>query len=130
MENLSLQDRVALTHVVMHLLDEWGVPPEGQIAVLGLPAGTKPRALRRYREETPLPDDAAVNERIEHLLGIADALRTTFPRNGHMGPRWMNRPHRRFQQRSPVAILVEDGLQGLIAVRSDLDCAYAWSQSS
>jgi uncharacterized protein (DUF2384 family) len=128
MQDLSSEERVAVTRIVMHLLDEWGVAPGDQVSVLGLPADTRPRALRRYHEDTPLPDESGVNERVEHILGIADALRTTFPRNGHMAPRWMNKPHRRFAQRSPVTIIVQDGIEGLIAVRCDLDCSYAWSR--
>ncbi len=129
MPNLPHEDRLAVTRIVMSLLDQWGVSPADQIAVLGLPAGTRVRVLRRYQQDTPLPDEAPVNERVGHVLAIGEALRTTFPRNAHMGPRWMNRPHRRFHFRSPVATMVQDGVEGLVAVRSDLDCSYGWSQT-
>jgi len=35
-------------------------------------------------------------ERIEHLVGIADALRTSYPRNAYMSSIWMNRINHRF----------------------------------
>ena len=129
MQPLSYEDRLALTKLVMALLDQWGVPAADQIAVLALPAETRTRHLKRYSEDTPLPDDPKVMERVEHLAGIAEALRTTHPRNAHMATRWLNRPHRRFQQRTPLALMVQDGLDGLRAVRADLDCTYAWSRS-
>lgn len=129
MQPHSHEDRLALTKLIMSLLDQWGVPAADQIAVLALPSETRTRHLKRYCEDTPLPDDPRVMERVEHLVGIAEALRTTYPRNVHMATRWLNRPHRRFQQRTPLAVMVEGGLDGLRAVRADLDCTYAWSRS-
>ncbi|HLO27512.1 MAG TPA: antitoxin Xre/MbcA/ParS toxin-binding domain-containing protein, partial [Anaerolineales bacterium] len=63
-------------------------------------------------------------ERIEHLVGIADALRTSYPRNAYMASIWMNRINHRFDNRTPLAAMLEDGLNGIIAVRTHLDCAY------
>lgn len=129
MQALSLEERVSLARMVVGVLDEWGIGAADQVAILSLPDGTPTRTLRRYRDDTPIPDDPAVLERVEHLLGIADALRTTFPTNRRMGAQWMNRPHRRFNQRTPVATLIEGGLSGLQTVRSHLDCAYAWQRT-
>lgn len=129
MQDMTLDDQIAATRVIINILDTWGVRDSDQVTVLGLPEGTPARAVRRYRNDTPLPQDPAVMERIEHLVGIAEALRTTFPRNAQMGPQWMNEPHRRFNQRRPIELLVEDGLGGLITVRAHLDCAFAWRKS-
>lgn len=126
MVTLTLEERLVLTHTIMELLDSWGMDAGDQVNVLGLPEGTRTRTLRRYREDTPLPDDPVVMDRAEHLLGIAEALRTTYPRNAKMGAHWMKRPHRRFQNRSPLATIVNGGRGGLVAVRAQLDCAYAW----
>ncbi len=125
MLELNREERLLLARMMLELLEGWGVPPRHRLALLGL-EGMPVRALRRLGESVPLPEDPEVMERVGHLLGIADALRTMHPRNAHMGGRWLNRPNRRFQQRTPLAVMVEDGLAGLIAVRSDLDCAYAW----
>ncbi len=129
MQDMNFDDQVAATRVIINILDTWGLRDSDQVAVLGLPEGTPSRAVRRYRQDTPLPPDPNVKERVEHLVGIAEALRTTFPRNANMGPQWMNEPHRRFNQRTPVATIVEDGLGGLIAVRAHLDCTFAWEKS-
>ncbi len=129
MQDMNFDDQVAATRVIINILDTWGLRDSDQVAVLGLPEGTPSRAVRRYRQDTPLPQDPRVTERVEHLVGIAEALRTTFPRNANMGPQWMNEPHRRFNQRTPVATIVEDGLGGLIAVRAHLDCTFAWEKS-
>ena len=127
MTTLTLEERLVLTHTIMELLDSWDMDAADQVYVLGLPEGTRTRTLRRYKEDTPLPDDPVVMERAEHLLGIAEALRTSYPRNSRMGAHWMKQPHRRFQNRSPLATITSGGRNGLIAVRAQLDCTYSWA---
>lgn len=129
MNNLTDEQRLAVTHKVMAAVDEWGLNGEQILAVLDMPEGHRTRHLQKYRKDTPLPDDEQVNNRIIRLLGIIDALRTTYPRNLQMGARWMKMPHRRFKQRSPLHTMLEDGDTGVIAVLAELDCTYAWELS-
>jgi len=109
-------------------MDDWGIRGSDQVAILALPEGTPARKLKRYLDDTPLPDDPVVLKRVEHLLGIADALRTTFPRNSSVGLLWLKQPCKRLRKRRPVEIMVEDGLDGLITVRMHLDCSFAWRE--
>jgi hypothetical protein len=111
------------------LLDDWGLAPADQVALLALPDGTRPGSIRQHRQGAAFPADPAVTERIEHLVGIADALRTSYPRNARMGAIWMNTVNHRFDNRTPLAAMLEDGLNGVIAVRVQLDCAYDWNLS-
>ncbi len=120
------EERVELTLAIMHLLDRWGIAMADRIGLLALPSNNKPRNMRRYLEGEPLPDKAEVWERVGHLVGIAEALHTTYPLNQHMGILWMQQPNRRFDNRAPTTAMVEDGLAGILAVREHLDCAYAW----
>jgi uncharacterized protein (DUF2384 family) len=129
MSALTSEDRNHLGRMVVNMLDEWGIKASDQMNILALPQGTPTRMLRRYHDETPLPDDPAVMQRVEHLLGIADALRTTFPRNARIGLTWLKQPCRRLRRRRPLDIMIEDGLSGLITVRTHLDCAFAWRES-
>lgn len=126
---LTHDERVALARVIVEMLDRWGVEADAQVTLLGLPPDTKPRALRRYYENTPLPNDPGVNERIDHLLGIADALRTSNPCNATADMIWLNQVNYRFDNRTPLDAMIEDGLAGLLAVRTHLDCAYDWHLS-
>jgi hypothetical protein len=123
------KQRLAITLKIMAAVDEWGLNGDQILAVLDMPDGERTRHLQKYRKDTPLPDVEQVNNRIVRLLGIIDALRTTYPRNLQMGARWMRMPHRRFKKRSPLATMLEDGETGVIAVLSELDCAYAWELS-
>ena len=129
MSALTPEDRTELARMVVNLLDDWGIGAADQVNLLALPEGTRTRMLRRYQEDTPLPDDPAVMKRVEHLMGIADALRTTFPRNASIGLLWLKQPCKRLRRRRPMDIMVEDGLSGLITVRTHLDCSFAWRES-
>jgi hypothetical protein len=117
------------TQKVMTALDEWGLSGEQILAVLDLPKTERSRHLAKYRKDTPFPDDEKVAARVAFLLGIIDALRTTYPRNLQMGARWMASPHVRLNNRCPLQAMLEDGETGVVAVLSELDCAYAWELS-
>jgi uncharacterized protein (DUF2384 family) len=129
LDNISPERRLMITLKIMESLDTWGLSGEQIMAILDFPDGHRSRHLQKYRKDTPLPDVESVNLRVIRLLGIIDALRTTYPRNDQMGPRWMNTPHRRMQDRTPVHTMLEDGEVGVITVLSELDCAYAWELS-
>ncbi|MGB5540056.1 MAG: antitoxin Xre/MbcA/ParS toxin-binding domain-containing protein [Gammaproteobacteria bacterium] len=129
MNQLSEQDRLDLGRLVINTLDDWGINSTDQVVMLALPGKVSGRHLRRYQDDTPLPDDPEVLKRVEHLLGIADALRTTFPRNEKIAVIWLSQPCRRLRRRRPVDIMLEDGLSGLITVRTHLDCSFAWRES-
>lgn len=123
------EDRVHLTRSIIGMLEGWGISGPELVTILALPDDTGPLGMRKFQMDTPFPDDPDVLERIEHLIGIADALRTTFPHNPQMGPLWMHRRNKHFRRRTPVAIMLEDGLSGVIAVRTHLDCSFAWASS-
>ncbi len=118
------------SRAVLVLLDSWGVPASEQVLLLGLPTTTRSRSLRRFQEDSSLPNDPTIEERVEHLLGIGEALYTSYPMNSQMGPRWMNTPNYRFDGRTPLAVLMEEGAEGLLMVRCHLDCAYAWQRDN
>lgn len=129
MTTISAEKRLLHTKKVMDALDEWGLSGEQILAVLDFPETERSRHLAKYRKDTPFPDDERVACRVKFLLGIIDALRTTYPRNLQMGARWMAAPHVRLQNRCPLQAMLEDGEHGVVAVLSELDCAYAWELS-
>lgn len=125
----NIDDRIALTNAVMAMLDDWGLASTEIIKLLGLPSETRVRHLEHFRHNKPFPDSDQIMTRIEHLVGIADALRTTYPMNARMGTIWLRRPHRRLSNRTPLATMIDGGVNGLRAVRAELDCAYSWDHS-
>ncbi|WP_455221909.1 antitoxin Xre/MbcA/ParS toxin-binding domain-containing protein [Kaarinaea lacus] len=129
LENLSHEQKIELTHLIMQMLDEWGVSHSDKITLLALPSRIRIRMVRRFYENEALPDEVAVFERIDHLLGIADALRTSFPLNGHMAAFWLNQKNHRFENKTPLDYMLEGGLENVVAVRAHLDCAWDWHRS-
>jgi len=129
MNSLTEQERLDLGRMVINVLEDWGISSADQLVILAVPGIASGRHLRRYQDDTPLPDDPDLLKRVEHLLGIADALRTTFPRNEQIAIIWLKQPCKRLRRRRPVDIMLEDGLSGLITVRTHLDCSFAWRES-
>jgi len=125
-KKMSHDECVELARSIMKILDSWGLNAKQLAGLLALPNGTPTRALRRYREDTPFPNDSTLYERVEHIIGISDALRTSYPHNPPMAALWMKQANKRFDGVSPLQKIVTEGLQGLMTVRSHIDCAYDW----
>lgn len=121
------QVMVDLTRAVMQLLDGWRLETKEMQEILCMPSNVRARTFHKFREgQQAFPDDPSVLRRSHYLLRIADALRTTYPRNPEMGGRWLRQGHRRFGKRTPLSIILEGGEGGLIAVLSELDCTFSW----
>jgi hypothetical protein len=121
--------RLRMANEVMDLFEQWHVSLDDQHTLLGLPDSIKKRHMYKFAEDKPLPEDTGVMERAEHLLGIADALRTYFPNSRHARSRFIRTHSKKFSRRTPLQIMVDDGVSGLIRIRSHLDCTYAWDLS-
>jgi len=126
MTDLSHQQQIDLTILVITVLDDWQVSNADKIILLALPAKTRTRAMQRYLQGTPLPFDDPILERIEHLIGIANSLQLANPLNSQAGALWMRRSQPRLQGRTPLGIMLDEGLSGIITVRKHLDCSYDW----
>jgi hypothetical protein len=127
MQQFSAAEMGALTKAVVHHLDEWNISGEEMINILGLPDEIRPRHLQQYRQgDKVFPQTEDIMYRIDHLVGIADALRTTFPFSNQMRVMWLQKPHRRFQKRSPLLVMLTEGTEGLMRVRIEVDCSYGY----
>ena len=126
MTGMTQDEQISITQGIMNLLDGWGMSAADMISILALPEKTPARAFRRYRENTPFPITAEVEERLEHIIGIADALRTSYPHNPQMGNLWLRQRSKKLNNRIPLQLIIEEGLQGIIEVRKHLDCSFDW----
>jgi len=121
------QAMMQVTQSVMRLLDSWELNTKEMQAILCLPENVRARAFNKFREgNTAFPDEPDTLRRAQYLLRIAEALRTTYPRNPQMSGRWIKQAHRRFGRRTPLSIILNDGEGGLVAVLSELDCTFSW----
>ena len=127
MQNATQNDHnIELTQAVMHVLDDWKLDGEQILSVMALPVKMKVHHLSLYRNSQAFAETEQVTERLRHVLGIIDALATSYPTNPRMSLFWMTRNSKKFQNRAPIQVIVEDGLEGLITIRKHLDCSYDW----
>lgn len=129
MKDLSPEEQLHFTRTTMAIVDGWKLSGDQIVDVLGLDGKVKARHLSRYREDTVFPDDADVIARANHVLHIAEALVTAYPRNAPMRKIWMTKPQRRFRSRTPIEVILQKGREGLSMVRGELDCTYMWEQT-
>ncbi len=129
MSGLSpIERRIRQTRQIMDVMEDWGLTANEIIDLMAL-EGFSGRHLERFKRGEAFPTSDDTDERMRHVLGIADALRTTYPHNLKMGKIWMHSRQKKLKNRIPLQRIAEDGLQGLIAIRAHLDCTYAWDQS-
>lgn len=126
---MTEDEKITLTVRIMEILDGWGMSAAEIISLLALPDKTPTRALRRYRENTAFPISVETEERIEHIIGITDALRTSYPHNPQMGKMWIRQRSKKLKNEIPLQIIVEKGLEGIIEIRKHLDCSYDWHKN-
>ena len=126
MTTLSHDEQINLTLRVIAVLDDWRLTSADKICLLALPDDTRSRSIQKFQQGAPLPFDDTVHEHVDHLLGIGHSLRLANPRNTQAGSLWLHRPHRRFDNRTPMAVMLEDGLDGIINIRKEIDCSYDW----
>lgn len=128
MQTFSVDEMSALTRAVISHMDEWKISAEHMLTILGLDEEVRPRHLQQYRQgDKAFPQTPVMMDRIDHIVGIADALRTTFPFSSQMRVMWLSKPHRRFQRRDPLTVMLEEGVDGLMRVRIEVDCAYGYA---
>ena len=108
--------------MVRRLLAHWQLSPVEQADLLGL------RSMGRDDVNRLLEGDAAcaapgVEVRVGHLLEIHRLLRLLFPQNRDLAYMWMSAPNQRFGDLKPVDVVREQGVEGLLLVRSYLSNA-------
>lgn len=116
----SRDTRQRLAKMIVKLFDHWQLSASEQAALLGLSPDNR-STLARYRRGEPLGDSRDLLERGGHLLGIHKSLRIIFPNDRDLVYRWISVPNRRFQGLRPVDVIIQNGFEGLLALRRYLD---------
>lgn len=120
-----------LTQGVMSYLDAWELSADEIVTLLGLQEVVKARQLHAFRSgDKNFPETTDIMIRVDHIVGIADGLRTSYPMNEQMAPIWLHKPHRRFQRNTPLSVMLSDTTpNGLLKIRMEVDCNYAYAIS-
>ncbi|MDH5631674.1 MAG: MbcA/ParS/Xre antitoxin family protein [Gammaproteobacteria bacterium] len=124
--HITPEEQQALAKMLLKLLDDWKLSSEQQISLLGMPDSTRIRALARHRAGEPLPDDGQLLARTQHLLAIERALHTSFPTNVALANFWITTENQYFGGRTPLEIMLEEGMDGIERVRAHLEHTDGW----
>ena len=117
-------DVVAETHrelaqLVRRLFVHWNLSDEEQLALLGRLPGDIAAGLSNG-DVRALSADCEIAERIGHLLSIHQHLRTLFPQNRSLVYQWMTTPNDAFDGQTPVAVVRDQGVRGMLVLRAYL----------
>ncbi len=118
------------TPLVMEILHNWKLNSDQIWHILGLEGTAPKRDFRRFRDNLKsLPYSEKIAIRIEHIIGINAAMRTSYPFNAEICASWLRQPHRRFAKATPLEVIMKQDIDGLTRIRVELDCAYGWAMS-
>lgn len=122
---LNYDERCQLSVLIIEMLQQWRMSEDEQLALLGMPAETRPRELTRLGRGAPFPEVSEQEQRARHLLGIDEALQVIFPHNRRMASFWVRHGNKKFPE-SPLTVMLSEGLAGMDRIWRHLDCTRNW----
>lgn len=123
---LSHDERSHLARALMHLFDQWDLDLEQRVALLDLPDDTKTRTLTRYRNGEPIPEGGDLLVRAKYLLGIQHSLEIALPMNAAIIQAWPTTENSSLQNRRPLDVMLEHGVDGMKQVYDLLTANEDW----
>ncbi|SMN11786.1 hypothetical protein SPBRAN_2080 [uncultured Candidatus Thioglobus sp.] len=119
------EEQNQLTLRLTQVLEMWKLDDQDQISLLAL-SKVKPRHLYLYRRgDKSFEFDKNLIDRAKMILGIYEALSTTYPTNRGYASIWMKRPVKKFNRKTPLELMLS-GNTGMKRVWYSLDCTQAW----
>jgi hypothetical protein len=106
-------ERNDLIKTLLWVFQQWGLDNAEMLRLLGLPDNTPSRALLQYQQGKPLPDEALFLQHAELILAIYRAVSSFFPGNPTMANYWVTTPSNPFGGRTPLELMLTDGLAGM-----------------
>ncbi len=104
---LPTEDLDRLAKLITGLFEKWDLSTDERQRVLNRTFDN--RDMRVVLSSDDLP-------RVVCLLNIHACLRLLFPRNPDMRYRWIKLSNQYFQQRSPLAVIIDEGIVGMETV--------------
>ena len=118
---LAEDDKFALSRKVLQVLADWGMEPMDQCELLGLPQGEAGRVFRQLRQGASLPESREVWTRVALLLRLDNAIHQLFPHCAYAANLWVTSPNPRCSHRTPLEIMLADGLEGIRRIERSVD---------
>jgi hypothetical protein len=113
MTELEQDERNDLIQTLLWVMQQWGLESEERVRLLGLPGNTPARALQQYSQGKALPDETLFLQHAELILAIYRAVGSFFPGNSTMANYWVTTPSTPFGGRTPLEIMLVEGLPGM-----------------
>ena len=110
-----------LARVLAALFARWELPGDAQLALLGLSPESRKLLAQYRRGERALPNTRDTLDRAGYLLGIHKGLRLLFPEDEALRYGWIRRRNRLLDGRTPLDVMLEEGLVGLARVARFVD---------
>ena len=123
---MDAEYRADLARTLLKILRNWGLTTEQQIKLLGLPEDTRSRAINKFAQGTPFPDDYESLMRANYLLPIQNAVDSLFPHNATAANYWMTTPSQYFANHTPLDIMLNEGIEGMKRVLNYLNGVEDW----
>ena len=118
---LAQDDKSALSRKVLQVLADWGLEPMVQCELLGLPQDEAGRVFRQLRQGASLPENRDVWTRVALLLRLDNAIHQLFPHCTYAANLWVTSPNPRCSHRTPLEIMLADGLEGIRRIERSVD---------
>ena len=113
-------ESAALIKQLQALFKHWRLSPAQQLAILGLGGSAD-----TIESNIDWPSYLAGKnlECARHLLAIHAILRTLFPANPELAYCWIQTPNQAFEGATPLTLIENSGMAGLLAIRTYLQRA-------
>lgn len=112
--------RAQISKAVMKLFDHWALSDAEQLSLLGFNEGSRKR-LANLRRGTPIPNNIDTLDRVGHLFSIHKNLRLLLPHDRDIVYQWIKFPNVAFNKLSPLQVMLEYRLVGIVKVRLYLE---------
>ncbi|CAK0764314.1 conserved hypothetical protein [Gammaproteobacteria bacterium] len=107
---------------IVQILSLWKTNFSQQELLLGLPPGS----LFGNREEIALPDESTTQARAELLLAVDFSICLSFPHAPEVARLWVHTANPFFEERTPLEVMLSEGLPGIVSVHSSLNGLENW----
>lgn len=107
---------------VLQILSTWGINTAQQATLLGLPM----ESINHHRFNIELPKDNEMVTRVKALLAIDQSMCLVFPHTPELARLWISTPSHFFARRTPLDVMLVDGLPGILNVRMLLEGTESW----
>lgn len=104
------EELIELSNEILYILSKWRINSQQQINLLGL----NPDYQLQFN--TVLPHNSEILERAKALLAIDKNICLVFPHNPDFGRLWITTKSLIFMHRTPLEVMLSDGLPGIMNV--------------